>query len=52
MSMLDCTLEELESLNGDEMMDKIVRETKYLNEDSDFVVFVEDSQCAENLIER
>ena len=40
MSMLDCTLEELESLNGDEMMDKIVRETKYLNEDSDFVKFM------------
>ena len=40
MSMLDCTLEELESLNGDEMMDKIVREAKYLNEDSDFVRFM------------
>ena len=40
MSMLDCTLEELERLNGDEMMDKIVKETKYLNEDSDFVKFM------------
>ena len=40
MSMLDCTLEELERLNGDEMMNKIVRETKYLNEDSDFVRFM------------
>ena len=40
MSMLDCTLEELERLNGDEMMDKIVKETKYLNEDSEFVKFM------------
>ncbi len=40
MSMLDCTQEELESLNGDEMMDKIIKETKYLNEDTDFVKFM------------
>ena len=40
MSMLDCNLEELENIKGDEMMDKIVRETKYLNEDTDFVKFM------------
>ena len=40
MSMLDCNLEELENIKGDEMMDKVVRETKYLNEDTDFVKFM------------
>ena len=40
MSMLDCNLEELENIKGDEMMEKIVRETKYLNEDTDFVKFM------------
>ena len=40
MSMLDCTLEELDNIKGDEIMDKIVKETKYLNEDSDFVKFM------------
>ena len=40
MSMLDCDLEELENIKGDEMMDKIIKETKYLNEDTDFVKFM------------
>ena len=44
MSMLDCELEELERLNGDEMMDKIVKETKYLNEDSEFIKFMSDEE--------
>ena len=46
LSLLDCDLEELNALKGDDKVERIKEEIKYLNEDPEFVRYMSDEDEA------
>lgn len=46
LKMLDCDLEELQNIKGDETMDKLKKEIETLNRDEEFVKFMSDEEEA------
>lgn len=46
LRMLDCNLEELQNIKGDETMDKLKKEIETLNKDEEFVKFMSDEEEA------
>ena len=46
LSLLDCDLEELNALKGDDKVERIKQEIKYLNEDPEFVRYMSDEDEA------